>query len=264
MLELQGPWYYGAAAYFVAFVLGFIVGAIEVAYRYKDAPLSSIRTTPGIGYITLNGFFAVIGLYLIHVFKWNATLDDADTLASMYTQDVLLASFSSMAVMRGAFMNIRNGSGEEIPFGPNLLIERLLQMLDRSIARDRMIARTIDLNDLSKLLSYDQVAFVIFRHCRRVMQNVSEQEWNQIDEFIDLRVDGSMSEDDAKLSILAALYDILGSETLDIVAKNVTQDDTAIEDKAPSEVLQSLKEISRSQDEEDNTLEDDSPTKPNG
>lgn len=216
-----------AIAYLCAFLLGALAGAIELANRYKDAPFKVLFKAPGISYWLINGLVAIFGLFLVNVFDLNGT--EYETTLAKTVSDVLIAGLGSMVVFRSSVLNIKqpNGASEELPIGPNLIVLRLLKLIDREVDRVQAIDRTNAVVKMCEDLDFNDMAIAVSKPGEFVMQNLEVDEWQGIKNIIDIvdkYVDGTPAEVGAQI-IALNLYDILGKEALvNLVAQQRDRD----------------------------------------
>lgn len=202
--------------YIAAFILGALAGALELANRYKDAPFKVLLKKAGVMYWTINGLASVLGLYLIIVFELNV-LDGVDPEAQLVA-DVLLAGLGSMLVFRSSVLNIKHnsGSGEEMPIGPNLIVLKLLQLIDREVDRERAKDRTNSVIEMCQDLTFNDMNLVISKPSEFVMQNLEVAEWDKVQnitKIVGKYVDGTPEEVKAQI-IALHIYDLLGEDAL--------------------------------------------------
>ena len=92
-------------------VFGALVGTGELANRYRDAPLQSLRSLPAILYIVLNVAASVGALALIHTFGWTFGVSGEASAGAVRWTQVMAAGFGAMALFRTALFTVRAGAG---------------------------------------------------------------------------------------------------------------------------------------------------------
>src|SRR5256885_1462704 len=89
-----------------------LVGAVELASRYRDDPWQAVRTKPGAMYMFVNAFAAGGALYLTYAFSVFP-----DETARSTVLRVLLAGIGAMAFFRTSLFNVRVGD-QDVVVGP--------------------------------------------------------------------------------------------------------------------------------------------------
>ena len=205
------PFLFDLPAEIVVFVIGASVGATELLTRYRDAPFRPLLTPWGLVYALLNGGAAVLAYRLLGTF--GVTFGQAGTPASQVYR-VAVASLGAMAFFRTGLFTVRIGD-TDIPVGPNLVLQALLQALDRSYDRHRAAPRSVHVNRIMAEVSFDRAAEALPSLCLGLMQNVSDAEQAEVGrEIADLRA-ASMS-DEAKRRVLGlTLMNLVGEKVLE-------------------------------------------------
>lgn len=124
---------WGAAS----FAFGALVGASEILSRYRDEPLQTISSRYGVAYLGLNGAISVIAFLLLDRYS-------AQIFPTMGNDLFLLAvvgGFGAMAVLRSKLFTFRAADGTEYAIGPAIVVETILQSIDRKIDRHRAAQR---------------------------------------------------------------------------------------------------------------------------
>lgn len=131
-----------------AFLFGTIVGISEIVSRYRDEPLKSTRSPYGLIYCFLNGYISLLSFFIILRFSNEMFV----AIAHSNFLIALTAGFGSTAVMRSRFAVIKNSSGNDVSFGPDLVIKTILQLVNTGIDRGRAVRRQeIVANNLDKI-----------------------------------------------------------------------------------------------------------------
>src|ERR1700691_3604963 len=112
-------------------MLGGVVGAGELASRYKDDPWAATKTWPAIFYIAINSAASVGALGLIHATGWSA---------SRWAQ-ILTAGVSAMAFFRTSIFVVRAGD-RDVGVGPSGFLQIFLSAADRAVDRKRAATRS--------------------------------------------------------------------------------------------------------------------------
>lgn len=120
------------AAYALAGAIGMAAGFAELAARYRDAPVAVAAGRAGTIYLVANGTLAAIGLMLLDRYPAAFGVASTDTLLR-----VLAAGTGTMLLMRSTLFRLKRGNGEDLAFGPAVVIESLMAMVNREVDRDR-------------------------------------------------------------------------------------------------------------------------------
>ena len=67
-------------AYSVSIILGYLIGVVELAYRYRDAPFSSCITLPGVIYSLINALVSVFSLFLLRLYSLGPESDSSSSM----------------------------------------------------------------------------------------------------------------------------------------------------------------------------------------
>lgn len=244
---LAGLAYGGAASnilwsYWFAAAIGIAVGATEMMARYRDAPFAPLLSIPGIFYFGINGAASALAYYL---FK------ELDVHFKSEALTVLTAGLSAMAFFRSGLFTVRIGS-DDVAVGPNLVLQILLQALDRSYDRTRATPRSLMVARIMAGVSFAQAQLALPGICFNLMQNVADEEKEAIRREVDELAKATDMSDEAKTLILGlSLFNVVGDQTLEAAVnalgntvKGFKRIDTAmvleLAKVAPKDVLTSL------------------------
>lgn len=155
----------------IALLVGVLAGAAELMSRYRDEPTLAVTNRAGFGYILLNG---LLGLAAHGFFGFDA--DGAPQLADNQVLNALAAGSGAMLVLRSKLFTLRLDEDRQYSFGPAIIMESFLAVLDRKIDRMRA-ARRHDLvsTNLSGVDDFDGTA-AYFEMSLLSFQNLSQQE----------------------------------------------------------------------------------------
>lgn len=202
--------------YIFVFTIGIVLSAIELGSRYKDEPISVITCIPGIFYLVINGLLCCIGLFLLYTFKIkyevNANINITDAHASRVS-DVIYAALGTFLMMRSSFLKLGSENNQsQIELGLNVLLKKLIDIIDRQVDRDQAQRRSRDITLMLKDVSYQSLWSRVNPFCFQVMQNVSEEEVKIIIGEL-LAIDASDDcQEVKKLSIGLILYNVVGKK----------------------------------------------------
>ena len=177
---MEAPHWSVFLAYSVSLLLGYLIGVLELAYRYRDAPFSSCLTLPGFIYSLINALVSVLSLFLLRLYSLGPEPDPHDSIIAQSLSDVFYASFGSAVIFRSVLVNVKDKAGDkEEGFGLNFLVLRLLHIVDREVDRRRAATRTAEIHEICEGLSFDDVSHALYKYCFRLMQNVPIEEWKK-------------------------------------------------------------------------------------
>ena len=193
-----------AANFAFAALIGLLVGATELMARYRDSPFGPLLSVPGIFYAVINAGAASLAYFLI---TKTSLLADNEPLR------VLTAGLAAMAFFRSGLFNVRIGESD-VAVGPNLVLQIMLQALDRTYDRDRATPRSIAVTRIMGGISFAKAETALPSLCFNLMQNASDEEMEAISAEVK-ELAGSTMSDEAKALILGlALFNVVGEQTL--------------------------------------------------
>ncbi|HEY1560202.1 MAG TPA: hypothetical protein VGF71_04850, partial [Caulobacteraceae bacterium] len=156
---------YDPANYGFVIEIGLLVGGTEMISRYRDDPFAPLVSAPGLFYILINGGAAALAYYLMGPLNVRLT-EPIKTL---------VAGVGAMAFFRSGVFMARVG-GTDIPVGPNLVLQVVLQALDRTYDRQRAVPRSSSVTEIMRGVSFNQVKVSLPTLCFDLMQNVTAAE----------------------------------------------------------------------------------------
>jgi hypothetical protein len=130
----QGP--YRTTVIIASLIFGSLVGASEIASRYRDEPLKAVVSPFGLTYLALNGYFSVLAVFIIVHFH-----DSFPKIADDPLLTAITAGFGASIVMRTRIAVLRGPDGKDVSVGPDYVISILLQVVDTNIDRWRAVKR---------------------------------------------------------------------------------------------------------------------------
>ncbi len=199
--------------YIAVFVLGTIFSAVELGSRYKDEPLIAVTSSPGIFYMISNAVICCFGLYIILVFGLSVEIDDSFPLATQRTADVLYASLGSFFIMRSSFLKLGNDANQ-LDFGLNIVLKKLLEMVDRQVDRYRAQQRSSDITRMLADVEYSDVTGKLKEFCLQIMQNLPTEERDKIMDEINKITILKACDETKKLSAGLILYTVVGRKVM--------------------------------------------------
>lgn len=158
-------------------LLGAAVGLGELVSRYRDAPLSAVRSLPALLYLALNAGAAVLALWLTRVFSWTFGIQSTDANALRFGQ-VLFAGGSALAVFR---TSLSFASGEqELSLGLSHFLQTLLDAADREVDRLRGQSRAATVARSMTGVSFDKAYLALPTFCMALLQNLPPDEQQKL------------------------------------------------------------------------------------
>ena len=195
--------------YGFAIGIGLLVGATEMISRYPDDPFAPLISAPGAFYLLVNGGASALAYYLM--VELRVPLDEP--------LRTLTAGIGAMAFFRSGLFTVRI-SGGDIAVGPNLIIQVLLNALDRTYDRQRAVPRSAAVTSIMGGISFGQVKEALPTLCFDLMQNVSDSEVSNLNTQIAALSASTTMTDDAKiLSLGLQLFNIVGEGTLEAAVR---------------------------------------------
>jgi hypothetical protein len=191
--------------YLLAASIGLAVGATEMMARYRDAPFAPLFSVPGLFYAAINAGAASLAYHLI----LSLEIEFSSPIFR-----VLTAGLSAMAFFRSGLFTVRLGDSD-VAVGPNLILQILLQALDRAYDRDRATPRSINTVQIMSGISFAQAKNALPSICFNLMQNVADSEREALRNEVDA-LDGQtdISDEGKSLILGLALMNIVGYKTL--------------------------------------------------
>jgi len=208
--------------YFFVFLIGSIFSAIEMGSRYKDEPISVLVCSPGVFYIFINGLICCFGLFLIKVFGINGSASTGSGLGF------------SFFVMRSSFLKLGSDSSQ-IDLGLNIVLKKMIDIVDRQVDRDQASRRSSDITSLLKNVSYSDLLGRVKPLCLQVMQNVPQEEIDNLLRELKVIESSDDLEETRKLSMGLELYNIVGKRVLYSVVRDLGMDSVQMGDDKKGE-----------------------------
>lgn len=198
-----------------AAIFGGVVGATELADRYRDRPWEVIKGA-GRLYVALNAGAALAAFVLIRALGWRFGIDAAagDSGALRATQ-LLAAGFGSVALFRSSLFTVRAGD-QDIGIGPSAVLTVVLRAADRAADRARGIERSTEIQDIMAGVAFAKAAEILPMYCFQAgLQNVSEDEQRDVGSAVKSLKESAVINDGMKALMLGAtLLTIVGPDML--------------------------------------------------
>ena len=216
-----------ALDFVAAALLGGLVGAGELASRYRDAPGRALYTQPALFYIGLNIAASVVALALTHAFGWTFGASGNPGDATLRWTQVLVAGIGAMALFRSSLFTVHAGD-RDIAVGPGSFLQIFRDAADRAVDRVRAQARGDTVAALMAGLSYSKAFAGLSPYCLALMQNVPEDEKIRLAQSLDVLDKDDIIGESIKVRILGLhLMNVVGPNVLTAAVKSLRDEMTA-------------------------------------
>ncbi len=193
----------------VAALLGVLAAAAELVGRFKDAPGSALRSTPGMACLALNG--ALAGLVLLGL----RYVDAPDGTFGLVAQ-LLLAGYVTRTLVRMKITGPKGSDGTITETGPGQFSEKLLAAIARELDRERANQRLRNVSERLMGVEYAHAFGFFVSELMASMQDLTEEDKRDIGEALRV-IDARKDLDDAtRVDMLGYLVlDYAGEEYLE-------------------------------------------------
>lgn len=208
--------YPGKVDYIFVFLLGVTLSAIELGSRYKDEPISVMKCPPGTFYLVVNGMFCCLGLFLMSTFSLEPSLGGALDVSPIddfgdRVLDVIYAAFGTFCIMRSSFLKLGSDNSQgQIDLGLNMILKKLIDIIDRQVDRDQAKRRSSDITSILKNVTFDSLSSRVHPFCLQVMQNVPENEIQGLYRELQAISTSDKCDETKKMALGLLLYNIVG------------------------------------------------------
>ncbi len=187
----------GVTGFVLAAVLGGIVGAAELASRYRDDPGRSLIQPAALLYILINAGASAGALAVIRVFGWTFGQDGParDLL------QVLLGGLGAVALFRTKLF-AGSERGAMVNWSPNGLLERLLAISDRQVDRAQAKRRSMIAKKMMPRISFEKAYGLLPAFALSLLEGASKEEQQRLSADILALVDDKTMDDAAKALLL--------------------------------------------------------------
>src|SRR5262245_26437693 len=117
-----------AVSLVIVLLCGTLVGAVEIASRYRDAPLRTLLSAPGIGYVLLNTAVAAAAYAVIRAMDWRFGVPETAPPVQVQTIQVLVAGLGSAVLLRSALFTVSQ-AGHDVQIGPAAVLDALKKVV---------------------------------------------------------------------------------------------------------------------------------------
>jgi hypothetical protein len=163
------------ANYLLAGLIGAAVGAVELLGRYKDNPWAALREPSALLYLCVNAGASLLAFHCVTVFEIRMGIAEAGGAAKLALLQVFLAGLSAMAFFRTSLFTVKVAD-VDLPVGPGLVLQILLNVTDRSVDRGRALPRAGDIPRIMAGVDFAKGAEALPSFCFGIMQNVGTDE----------------------------------------------------------------------------------------
>jgi hypothetical protein len=202
--------------YIAAVLLGGMVGAIELATRYRDQPIALVKLLSAWVYVAVNAAASGFALLFIHTFNWHFGASASPNGITII--QVLVASFGAMVLFRSSIATVRVGD-QDVPIGPSVVLSSLLAIADRAVDRKRGSGRSKDVARIMKGVSFQKAYIALPTYCLALLQNVSPAEQEELSKAVNSLILANISDSLKTLNLGLVLMNISGPTLLEAAVK---------------------------------------------
>lgn len=156
----EGAWW------LASFAIGVFIAASEIILRYRNDPVGAVGSPYGIFYFVLNGFFSLIGYWVLRKYASQLVPGIADDRFLV----ALVAGLGSMVLVRSKLLTFKSEDGREHALGPDLLFSTLIRALDekidglRAVQRQQLVFRKMkDVDEFDLAVQYVKTSLLSYR-----------------------------------------------------------------------------------------------------
>ena len=206
----------------LVFVIGAAAAAGEIMTRYRDEPFSALRNWPGGLYLLFNGLIALFAYGFFGFDSGEPGGAPKPAFADNLALNAIAVGTGAMLILRSRLFTIRSESGNATAFGPAIVIDAFLGVLDRKIDRLRASKRhklvfdqLKDIDNFDGTVTYFQMSLLSF-------QNLSQQEKADINQIVnEYRNIANWSPALKTMAVGFAILTIAGEENFSIFVKGL-------------------------------------------
>ncbi|HKR23708.1 MAG TPA: hypothetical protein VJS15_00475 [Allosphingosinicella sp.] len=171
-------------SYLAVALIGGLLGLCELLSRYKDQPLKAVWNWAAIAYIAVNVAAAILALSLIRTFGVDFGIPPAQA-QKLAAVRILVAGLGAMAFFRTSLFTAKVGD-QDIPMGPGIILQILLNVADRAVDRSRAKPRAHEITGIMAGVDFLKARKALPPLCFGLMQNVSPEEQKAIADQVNL------------------------------------------------------------------------------
>jgi hypothetical protein len=161
-------------------VLGALVGASEIAFRYRDRPGAALLRVASIAYALINAAASAGALYVARVFGWDF---GAHSTSSRDLLRVLLCGFGALALFRTKLFSAAV-EGKTISFGPSHVLEQLLGLIDTQVDRWQAANRSQTVSEAMDGVDFDKAYASLPTYALGLLENADAEEQKRLGEDV--------------------------------------------------------------------------------
>lgn len=207
-------------AYVLSFIFGAAVGATELVARYRDRPQAAICTSPAVLYMAINGLASLVAFWCLYTGRLDI---DVNIFGPRHPalNDLLLGGFGAMALFRTSVFNVRVGE-TSVAVGPAAVLQVILRAADRETDRLRAGPRAARVGAIMRGIVYDRARDALPLHCFALMQNLTLEEQNALEQALAVLDRKQSMGDEAKAySLGLLLMNLVGEDVLQRAANGL-------------------------------------------
>jgi hypothetical protein len=194
-------------------VLGGVLGLCELLSRYRDEPIRAVWNLPAGIYTGINAGSAVIALWLMNVWHPDFGFKVPEQTAQIRVAWILASGLGAMAFFRSSIFVFRVGD-QDVPLGPSLVMQVLLDVTDRAVDRGRAEPRGLFVSAVMKDIDFDKASLALPAYCFALMQNVSKEEQSAVGQQVNALLTSTMNSEIKVFLLGLVLLNIVGEAVL--------------------------------------------------
>jgi hypothetical protein len=206
--------------YLIVAAIAASLGLCELWSRYRDEPYRAVINLPAIAYILINAGAGAIALLLINAWKPNFGVNPQTDVVKLHVIWILVAGLGAMAFFRSSFFTFRLGE-KDVPLGPSLIMQVLLDVTDRSVDRGRAAPRALLVADVMSGIDFDKAVLALPAYCFALMQNVSKEEQSAIGQQFTTLNSSSIAPEIKSYLLGLVLLNVVGEAVLRAAVKTL-------------------------------------------
>ena len=166
--------------------VGVVVGVVEILQRYRDAPFRAVFNGWGVGYVALNAAVSYGAFWVLYHWIGAPPLGAAGPSDALHLLALAAsAGFGGATLIRARLATIRLPSGQEFGFGPVIVVETLLSVVDRQLDRQLATERYRMMHELMEGIDFERAKKRLPRKLFLAMQGVPAAEAARVAKPID-------------------------------------------------------------------------------
>ncbi len=203
-------------SYIAVILVGALVGAIELATRYRDRPGALVRLLSAWLYVLVNAGASAAALFLAHTFGWKFGI--SSSIKAVATVQVLACGFGAMVIFRSSVAMVKIGD-QEAAIGPNVVLTSLLTIADRAVDRTRGAIRSADIKRIMDGVSFEKAQIALPAYCLALLQNTPPAEQQELSAAVNSLSASTMSDTLKTLNLGLILTNFSGPVLLEAAVK---------------------------------------------